>query len=248
MALREEMQKQGQWLFRWRSYLPLVFVPFMLIAAARSAQFQTVFGNTVDRIIVIASLTISFLGLAIRCLTIGYTPKRTSGRNTRKQIADTLNTKAIYSVVRHPLYFGNFVTYLGILIFLRVWWVVLLGGMAFWIYYERIMYNEEEFLRGKFRDEYLKWSETTPAFFPRLRNWKNPRLRFSLRNVLKREYSGFFAIVVSFTFLELIINLFEYRKIVLGQNWIVFFLTGLLIYLTLRTLKKKTRLFDVAGR
>ena len=102
--------------------------------------------------------------------------------------------------------------------------------------------------KESWRDEYLKWSETTPAFFPRLHNWKNPRLRFSLRNVLKREYSGFFAIVVSFTFLELIINLFEYRKIVLGQNWIVFFLTGLVIYLSLRTLKKKTRLFDVAGR
>ena len=34
--------------------------------------------------------------------------KNTSGRNTHDQVADSLNTSGIYSIVRHPLYVGNF--------------------------------------------------------------------------------------------------------------------------------------------
>jgi hypothetical protein len=35
-------------------------------------------------------LCVGMLGLVIRCLVIGYVPKNTSGRNTHKQIAETL--------------------------------------------------------------------------------------------------------------------------------------------------------------
>ena len=31
MALREELRKQGNWLFRWRSYLPLITVVIVLL-------------------------------------------------------------------------------------------------------------------------------------------------------------------------------------------------------------------------
>ena len=56
----------------------------------------------------------SFFGLGIRVFTVGFTPKNTSGRNTAEQIADVLNTSGIYSMVRHPLYVGNFFMWLGI--------------------------------------------------------------------------------------------------------------------------------------
>ena len=32
MALREELRKQGNWLFRWRSYLPLIMIVIVLLA------------------------------------------------------------------------------------------------------------------------------------------------------------------------------------------------------------------------
>lgn len=46
--------------------------------------------------------------------TIGQVPKGTSGRNTSQQVADTLSTDGVYSVVRHPLYLGNFLMCMGV--------------------------------------------------------------------------------------------------------------------------------------
>ena len=98
-----------------------------------------------------AALSIlSTLGLALRAAVVGRTPHRTSGRNTLEQVADSLNTTGMYSLVRHPLYLGNFVGWLGVALFPRDP-VVLLGSvLAYAIYYERIMMAEERFLRGRF--------------------------------------------------------------------------------------------------
>ena len=120
--------------------------------------------------------------------------------------------------------------------------------LAFWIYYERIMFAEEEFLRGRFGKEYEKWANQTPAFLPRLRNWIPNILPFSLRNVLKREYSGLFAVIVSFTFLEIIGDIFVEGEIDFDPMWVTFFVIGTVTYLGLRTLKKKTGFLKVAGR
>ncbi|MGB8874133.1 MAG: hypothetical protein WCC75_12145, partial [Desulfobaccales bacterium] len=44
----------------------------------------------------------------------GLPPRGTSGRNTQGQVAETLNTTGIYSLVRNPLYLGNFLIWLGL--------------------------------------------------------------------------------------------------------------------------------------
>lgn len=248
MALREELEKQGNWLFRWRSYLPLLFLPVLLIALRESEYLELVFGDTVQDFYEIFCITISFLGLAVRCITIGFVPKGTSGTNRKQQNAEVLNTTGMYSIVRHPLYFGNFLIFLGITLFIQVWWFNIISILLFWLYYERIMFAEEEFLRKKFGNFYLEWAEKTPAFFPKFGNWKQPSLSFSFRNVLKRECIGFFEIITSFTFLDIVSDIFTEGKLELDLGWAIFFTIGLIIYLTLRTLKKKTKILDVDGR
>ena len=248
MALREEMESQGQWLFRWRSYIPLLlFIP-LFFALREGDYLERNVGEWVDNLYKAGCFTISFFGLFIRGLTLGFTPEGTSGRNTKKQIAEQLNTSGMYSIVRHPLYLGNFIIVLGISMFLEVWWFSTIIMLIYYLYYERIVFTEEEFLRRKFGEEYLRWAEVTPAFFPRIRSWKKAELSFSLRNVLKREYSGFFAIIATYTFLEFLIDLVAEHKIEYALGWYIFFGTGLIIYLILRFLKKKTRLLHVEGR
>jgi protein-S-isoprenylcysteine O-methyltransferase Ste14 len=249
MALREEFERQGNWLFRWRSYLPLLIVPLFLIALFDSAPLSRESAGWAVHCWETFCFVLSILGFAVRCLTVAFVPSGTSGRNTREQIASVLNTTGIYSVVRHPLYLGNLMIIFGLLLFIRVWWFAALGALLFWVYYERIAFAEEEFLRRKFGVLYLEWSERTPPFLPRFENWNRPDLTFSLRKVLKREYSGFFALIASFTALNVL------REIVvhthnpqIGLGWVLFFCTGLIVYLTLRTLKKKTTLLDVPGR
>ncbi|NOY64906.1 MAG: DUF1295 domain-containing protein [Nitrospirae bacterium] len=248
MALREEFQKQGSWLFRWRSYFPLIFLPILLVALKDSDFLERIFGDMIEDIWEISCLTISFIGLFIRCLTIGYVPKGTSGRNTKQQRADVLNTTGMYSIVRHPLYLGNFLIMLGIVMFTQVWWVILIAILSFWLYYERIIFTEEEFLREKFGELFLQWAQATPAFIPKLSNWKKPDMSFSVKTVLRREYTGFFVIVSAFTSFEILGDFIAEGRFEIDLEWIVFFAAGAIIYLTLRTLKKHTKILHVDGR
>jgi len=246
MPLREEFESIGNWLFRWRSYLPLVMIGIFLMAL-REYEYPG-HSEVLDHLWEGFCLIVSFFGLGIRIFTIGHSPKRTSGRNTGKQVADTLNTSGIYSVVRHPLYLGNFFMGLGPALFVHLWWLTLIYILSFWLYYERIIFAEEAYLREKFGDEYLAWASVTPAFVPNLRNYTKPNLPFSLRNVLKREYNGFFAVIIVLFILECAGELIAENRFEVDLMWAILLGVGFIIWITLRTLKKKTTLLNVEGR
>lgn len=248
MPLRETLEKQGKWLFKWRSYLPLIFLPAVFIALRDAGLLQQAEGDLIDDIREALCVIVSFTGLFVRCLIVGYAPSGTSGRNTREQRADALNTTGIYSIVRHPLYFGNFIICLGGILFIAVLWFDLLAIFAFWQYYMLIMFTEEEFLRKRFGGPYLKWAENTPAFFPRFgKKWSKPELPFSFKNVLRREYSTLFAIITSFTVIDVIEDFFANGKFTFDLGWATFFAFGLIVYVILRALKK-LKVLDVEGR
>jgi protein-S-isoprenylcysteine O-methyltransferase Ste14 len=246
MALKEEFEKTGGWLFRWRSYLPLVVVALFLLAFRNfrypyDSQALARFWETI-------CLLISFIGLGIRIATLGFVPAGTSGRNTKGQVARVLNTTGMYSIVRHPLYLGNFFIWLGLSLFLRSFWFSSTIVLLFWLYYERIMFAEEHFLREKFGAEFSEWAERTPAFFPNIKKWQSLTMTFSLRTVLRKEYSSFFAIMVSFTVLKILGELFIHGRLGLDRLWLVLFGISLIIYLVLRMLKKWTTVLNVEGR
>src|ERR1051326_1589927 len=98
MALTDEFRDQGEWLFRWRSYLPLVLVPLVGLAIA---QMDTRNVRPFDDVWDYFCLGVSFVGLFVRAMTIGFVPRQTSGRNTTELVADQLNTTGMYSIVRH---------------------------------------------------------------------------------------------------------------------------------------------------
>lgn len=246
MSLKQQSATSGTWLFRWRSYLPLAFVVFLIPALI---QFSYPFGShTYDIIWEMFCFAVSLIGLAIRCYTVGHTPKNTSGRNTKRQIADVLNTSGIYSITRNPLYLGNFFMMLGVVLFPRGWWTVLVYVLAFWLYYERIILAEEIFLKNKFGQKYEEYCLRTPVFVPNLRLWLRPALPFSFKNVLKREYSGFFGVIAAFTALEILSDYLVEGRMVFDPIWVTIFLIGVSVYFALRTLKKKTKLLHVADR
>ena len=248
MSFRDDLERQGSWLFRHRSYLPLIFLPLVIIALKDSEYIETTYGDLADDIWEAFCVFVSFLGLFVRCLTIGFVPEGTSGRNTRHQKADRLNTTGMYSIVRHPLYLGNFLIMLGLVMFTQVGWLILISILAFWIYYERIIFAEETFLSKKFGNSFSEWASKTPVFLPKINKWQKPDLPFSLKTVLRREYTGLFVITTSFVFLEISGDAIVYGNLDLDTEWMALFLIGLSAYLVLRTLKKKTRLLHVKGR
>lgn len=246
MPLREEIERDGNWLFKNRSWLPTLLYPFAV--AVMYFNRNSVHEYTTSETWGVVCFLISFAGLVVRSITIGFAPHGTSGRNTEEQVAESLNQADIYSTVRHPLYLGNFLMWLGLFMFIGVWWFVLVCSLVYWLYYERIMFAEEEFLRRKYLSNYEDWASRTPAFLPRFASWKPSGLPFSFKNVLKREGHGLFAIIVSFALLNAISYFFVEQRFALDTLWVIAFAAGAVIFLVLRTLRKNTKVLDVAGR
>jgi hypothetical protein len=179
---------------------------------------------------------------------VGQVPKGTSGRNTDGQRAETLNTIGIYSMVRHPLYLGNFVILLGIVLWTGLWWLALICFLLFWLYYERIMFAEERYLHKKFGKEFEEWATRTPAIIPSLKHYRPASLKFSLRTVLKREYPGLFNIAASFFILEIFDSLCVAWVREIQDFWLYFFVGAGVISVVLRLLKKRTYWLYEEGR
>jgi len=112
MALVQSFEKQGNFLFKYRGQFPVLLfilsVPFIYLTDYTLINYKE------HNVFMFISISISVLGFLVRFYTIGTTPKGTSGRNTKEQVADVLNSSGMYSMVRHPLYLGNYLIWLGI--------------------------------------------------------------------------------------------------------------------------------------
>ena len=128
--------KIGDFLFRYRGQFPIFLflscIPFIYF-------FDNVYNDSDIIIWNIISFSSILIGLFVRFYTVGTTPKGTSGRNRYVQIADTLNTKGIYSIVRNPLYLGNFFIWLGIATFTYNIYFILFTFFFFGIFYKFII-------------------------------------------------------------------------------------------------------------
>ena len=245
MALEHEFENSGNWLFKRRSWLPVLLVVTGITVMYLGNRQAILFDLRNEMIF----LGVSLLGQIIRIITVGYAPKNTSGRNTLNgQIADELNITGIYSFLRHPLYLGNFFMWLGPVLFLRSFWFTVVFGLIYWLYYERIMFAEEQFLRRKFGDKYDKWSETVSSFIPCSFNFIPPKLPFSIKNVLKREYNSFINIFVIFNILDLFRNYFLSERIYMTKVWMYLIVSAVVIWFMIRTIHKHTKWLEVEGR
>jgi protein-S-isoprenylcysteine O-methyltransferase Ste14 len=248
MTLRDSLEHQGNWLFRRRSYLPIGFAPlvaWLLIDVARpEAAAARVTGRWWDGI----CLGVAVSGLVLRVLAVGFAPAGTSGRQVTRQKADRVNTTGLYSVVRHPIYLGNFLVLSGVTFLPGVLWFGCICLLAYVSAYERIAFAEEAYLDRKFGEVYRSWAERTPAFLPKLRLWRRPELPFSVRSVLRREYPAVLALAAAFALTKLALNIVTGRGLVLEPFWTTLFVIGAGLFVSLRTLKRHTRVLHAPGR
>jgi protein-S-isoprenylcysteine O-methyltransferase Ste14 len=137
MALQEEFGEQGKWLFRYRGVLPIIILGIgmvvYLLGRISSNPFY-LWGTSMENYFELSCLFVGLLGLVIRVYTVGYTPRATSGRGVKKFVASTLNTKGPYSLVRHPLYVGNFFMWLGPTLLTANVWFIVSFCLFYWIY------------------------------------------------------------------------------------------------------------------
>lgn len=250
-GLAAELRAQGEGLFRWRSYAP-VLVMALLVGQVVVAPVPAG-GPGAGAAWTAAGLLLGALGLALRAWTAGTVPEGTSGRGTREQRADTLNTSGAYSLVRHPLYLGNALLWAGVAAVAGSPGAVLVTVLVFWLYYERIMIAEERFLWERHGEAFTAWAARTPAFLPRLsawppRGWRSSPRPFRLRAALGRDYPALYAFVAATTAVALTRQVAGGAGWRLPLPWLAWFTAGTTAYVVLHALKRLTRALEVEGR
>jgi protein-S-isoprenylcysteine O-methyltransferase Ste14 len=248
MALVHSFENNGNILFKYRGQIPVILF-FLSVPAIYFTDYE--FLNeckSLDPILLITCAVFSFSGQVIRAIAIGTSNKHTSGRNTKEQVAEALNTKGIYSMVRHPLYLGNYFMWIGIVMYTYNIWFVLTVSLLFWLYYERIMFAEERFLERKFGQDYVDWSMKVPAFWPSMKNHMKTEIPFSMKTILRREYSGVTATIIGFVFVAFLRDWFSSGEAHFKPVYGIVIAIALLISLLFRTLKHNTKLLYEADR
>lgn len=238
MALIHSFESSGNLLFKYRGQFPVLL--FIFCIPYVYATDYTSISLFSQRLLLFTGIAFCILGFLIRAITIGTTPKGTSGRNTEKQIAEQLNTAGIYSVLRHPLYVGNYFMWAGIVVYTMNFSFFMIFSLAYWLYYERIMFAEERFLEKKFGESYLKWSLQVPAFIPSFSNYQKSAVSFSPKAVFRREYSGVLATVIGFVYIQFLRNFFALQKVFISTNFITVLIITAAAALILRSLKHYT--------
>lgn len=243
MALKNEFQQQGNFLFKHRSYLPVFIILIGLAVYVWGKLRGMPIAPENIALYELGCIGVSLVGLLIRCYTIGYAAEHTSGRNTSAgQIANSINDTGAYSMLRHPLYLGNFFLWLGIAGFTQNFWFIIAFVLLYWLYYERIMYAEESFLIKTYGEDYLEYSSRTSAFVPRLKDYKAPRYSFSWQKVIRQEKSGILALCVVLFAFKFLGKFLSQQEIMTDKTYWGILIFGLIWYTVTKTLQKTTTL------
>ncbi len=245
--------RQGRWLFHRRSYVGIALLPFLGLALWLPGYPGAALDPGDQQALSLLGLAVSMCGLLLRAVIVATVPADTSRRSTRVLQAQTLNTHGMYSLVRHPLYLANLIVASGFVIAVGSLWFMVVFQLAHAWYIRRILACEDAFLSRTHAGPWQAWASRTPALFPRHLRWSSPRLPWSIRTILRREYNSVVLLTTAYFTLELVRATLVQGKALpdwlRGQPlWSALFLAGLLVMLVLRTLKRRTRLLHVTGR
>jgi protein-S-isoprenylcysteine O-methyltransferase Ste14 len=239
MTFHERLISRGHWLFRHRSHLPLLMLPWLALLVWLNPERIPAMR---DSGWIMICLAVAASGLLLRCLTVGCAASGTSGRNTKCQVADELNTTGMYSIVRNPLYVGNYLMLLAPVLFVRSPWAVVVFTLVFWLYYERIVIAEESFLRERYGKSYQDFAARVPVFLPNPFLWKAPTKAPCPRRMVRREYCTQLSMVSSLMVMDSLSGYMQTGSFMPGLFIQKAMMTSIGIFLIVWLLVKRTKL------
>lgn len=242
----EAAVRQGRWLFRRRTWPPVLLLAGALALTANDPVPAG--GPRTLALWVAAGMALGLLGLALRGWTVGLVPMGTSGRGTERLRAETLNTDGVYSLVRHPLWLGNLLLWIGTVLTTGRPLALVVTAVVFALVHRRIALAEERFLLEEHGEAFRAWAARTPAFLPRLTGWVGSPRPFSLRYALGRDYPALYAFVAATTAIALVRNGASGAGWALSTRWLAWFTAGTTAYVALHAFKKLTRALEVEDR
>lgn len=178
---RLSLQAIYEFIYAKRSYIP---IPFLLLLLW--------FAHPQLRGLVIGIL-VTILGELLRMWAVAYIPANREGVIK----AESLATGGPYAYCRNPLYLGNFFIGLGYCIMGGVLLLLILYPLLFIWEYGGIARLEEEYLKEKFKKDYLSYLTSVPSWLPKLSPYplRSPRCK-RLGKIIEWERSTLAGIIL----------------------------------------------------
>jgi len=148
-----------QFFFRNRSFTPIPIALMIIYFAGDNNLFRFI------------GFILLLIGETIRIWAVSHAGGATRTRNVG---APSLCSSGPYAHSRNPLYVGNMLMYIGIVLIAGVpngFFMVMVTTVFFLIQYTLIISLEEETLRGKFGDSYIRYVKSVPRLIPRFSHW-----------------------------------------------------------------------------
>ena len=142
----------GAVLFRYRSWLPVLFLAIPLLAKGDASASRWIIGG----FLIAAGELYRLAGVAVA----GTTTRRRS-RNVEKLV-----THGVFGYTRNPLYNGNFLVWMGFVVISGVLWFLPAAVLLFAAEYSLIVRYEEGVLETTFGRRYLDYKHCVPRWIP----------------------------------------------------------------------------------
>ncbi len=228
----QPMVSIGNFFFRYRNQLfPVIFVLGVIVVSTGYHASWLGLG-----------LGVAMLGQLVRAAVIGLAYIKRGGMN-KKVYAENLVTSGIFGVCRNPLYVGNILIILGLLLVAGSPLLLLVGSIVFGFIYQCIIYAEETYLLEKFGSAYQDYCQDVPRWIPNFSQLHSATegMQFNLSRVIAKDYSTFFG------WLGWVVAIILYQHYLDGKplsdtaNSPLFYiiLAGGMLALLVRVLKKK---------
>jgi protein-S-isoprenylcysteine O-methyltransferase Ste14 len=224
----------GNFLFKYRSFTPIPLILLVFVI------FKPVVYGSSNWLINLGGLFISLLGEMIRILVVGFAHSGTSGREAYLR-ADRLNNTGIYSVVRNPLYIGNFLMFAGIVIVFSNLYALLVFTLFLIAQYYFVVLAEENFLRGKYGSDYEAYCKEVRRIIPVFKGYKKNQNPFNPGKVVFKENDSVFNMLMMFLLVVLYKEWYFVDRI---TNPAIYIVPGSLLivaYVIVKIIKKRPR-------
>jgi protein-S-isoprenylcysteine O-methyltransferase Ste14 len=180
--------RYGNFLFKYRdAVFPAVLLALFLLSRPRWPGGDAGADDVMDA----TGVAVALLGQGLRAAVVGYAYIIRGGKN--KQVyAEELVTRGFFNHGRNPLYVGNVLILLGLLV---VWNAPLAWGVGvpfFLVGYVAIVAAEEAFLRRKFGPDYDAYAARVPRWGLRLAGLRASLagMSYNWSRVIVKEYGS----------------------------------------------------------
>ena len=180
----------GAIFFKYRN----VLFPVVLLALAIGTPPRLFLDDTrADMLLDLVVIALAVAGQVIRAMTIGLEYIKRGGKNKRVY-ARNLVVGGVFSHCRNPLYLGNLLGILAMMVIHHGFWMYAIGVPYFTLAYASIIAEEERYLRERFGSEYDEYCRRVPRLWLRpaglIRTLRSAPFRW--KRLISKEYGTTF--------------------------------------------------------